>query len=277
MESMSEQVRQILEGMWTSAIAAIPRLVVGLVVVILALLVASVAERMLRALLKRLRFDDLIRRSGVDQWVQGAGIRRSLDDVIPRLIYFVLLFLFAREGAEALGLVALSEGIASVMAYLPNLISAFLVVLIGSALARLAGASATAAARGVGLDIAPALGRVVAGAVAFVVLVTALAELQIDTILVRNVAQLILAGGCLAAALSLGLGSRDVTRNLLAGFYARRSLQVGQKVDVAGRRGTIEALTPTQVHIREDDHTVVLQNAVFLEGPVIPDPPPSRM
>lgn len=270
METTSEQVRQILEGMWTSLVASIPRIIVGLLVALLALVVASIAERMLRAVMTRLRFDDLIRRSGVDQWIHRAGIRRPLDDVIPRLVFFVLLFLFAREGAEALGLVALSEGIASVMAFLPNLISAFLIVLIGGALARVAGTGVAASLRGVGIEFGTALGRLVTGAIAFIVAVTALAELQVDTVLVRNVAQLLVAGACLAAALSFGLGSRDVTRNVLAGFYARRILRVGQRVEVAGHQGVVEALTPTQVHLREGDRTVILHNAVFLEGPVAP-------
>jgi hypothetical protein len=257
-------------------IASIPRIVVGLVVALLALIVASIAERMLRIVMVRLRFDDLIRRSGVDQWIQRAGIRRRLDDVIPRLVFFVLLFLFAREGAESLGLVALSEGIAAVMAYLPSVISAFLIVLIGGALAQVAGHSLEGAARGLGVDFAPSLGRLVTGILLFLVAVTALSELRVDTVLVRNAALLLLGGACLAGALSLGLGSRDITRNVLAGFYARRTLKIGQQVEVAGRVGTVEALTPTQIHLRSEGRTLVFHNAAFLEGPVSPAPPSER-
>lgn len=270
MQTLTAQVQQILEGLWASAVAAIPRIVVGLVVALLALLVASIVERMLRVVMVRLRFDDLIRRSGVDQWIQRAGIRRRLDDVIPRLVFFVLLFLFAREGAESLGLVALSEGIAAVMAYLPSVISAFLIVLIGGALAQVAGHGLEGAARGFGIEFAPSLGRLTTGVLMFLVVVTALSELRVDTVLVRNAALLLLAGACLAGALSLGLGSRDLTRNILAGFYARRALRVGQQVEIAGRTGTIEALTPTQIHLHSGGRTLVIHNVAFLEGPVSP-------
>lgn len=265
METMSAQVRQIFEGMWVSVIEAIPVILVSVIVALLALVVASVAERMLRAVMVRLRFDDLVRRSGVDDWVARMGIRRSLNDVLPRLLFFVLLFLFAREGAEALGLSALSEGIASMMAYMPSVISAFLIVLIGSTLAQLAGRGVEGAARGVGVEFAPTLGKIVAGSLMFLVGVTALAELRVDTILVRNVALMILGGGCLAAALSVGLGSREITRSVLAGFYARRAIQVGQEVEIAGRVGVVEALTPTQILLRSEGRIVILQNTAFFE------------
>lgn len=275
MDMLSSQVQQILEGMWASVLGAIPGVVVAVVIGLVGLIVAWVAARVLRMILVRLHFDDLVRRSGIDLWMQRVGMESRIDQILPRIVFYVLLFLFAREGAEALGLVALSEGIASVIGYLPNLVSAFLIILVGGALAQVAGSSVAIAARGFGIDFGPALGRLVTGALIFLVAVTALAELQIDTVLVRNVAQLILAGICLAAALSLGLGSRDVTRNVLAGFYARRTLEVGQEVELGGRVGTIEALTPTQVHLRTGGRTVILHNAVFLEAPVSPAPDPT--
>lgn len=272
METLSAQVTRILEGMWASVLAAIPGLVVAIVIGIVGLVVASVASRILRIVLVRLRFDQLVRRSGIDRWLERAGVQSPVEQVLPRILFYVLLFLFAREGAEALGLTALSEGIAAIIGYLPNLVSAFLIVLVGGAVAQVAGGSVAVAARGFGIDFGPALGRLVTGALVFLVAVTALAELQIDTILVRNVTQLILGGICLAAALSLGLGSRDITRNVLAGFYARRTLEVGQEVEVGGRVGVVEALTPTQVHLRSGGRTVILNNAIFLEGPVAPSP-----
>jgi hypothetical protein len=216
--------------------------------------------------LTRIHFDKLVHRSGIDEWAARLGMRRSLNDVLPRLLYLVLLFLFAREGAEALGLTAVSEGIAALMAYLPAVIGAFLIVLVGSVLAQLAGRAVEGAARGVGIEFAPTLGKAAAGVLLFLVAVTALAELRVDTILLRNVALMVLGGGCLAAALSLGLGSRDVTRSVLAGFYARRAIHVGQEVEIAGRVGVVEALTPTQILLKSDGRTVILQNTAFFES-----------
>jgi len=93
-------------------------------------------ERVLRVLLVRLKFDSLVRRTGVDNWLHRLGIRRSIEDFIPRVFYFLLLFLFARTAADRLGLEAISGAIGSVMAYLPNLIAALLILVFGSAAAQ---------------------------------------------------------------------------------------------------------------------------------------------
>ena len=95
----------------------------------------------------------------------------------------------------------------------------------------------------------------------------ALGELEIDTFMVRELSLVLLGGVTVAFALSFGLGSRDVTRNLLAGFYVRRLFKVGEEIEIQGHRGVLEAITPTQTLLREGDRTVVLSNAMFLDAP----------
>ena len=84
----------------------------GIVVVVSLVIAARLVERLLRALLVRLRFDSLL--------------------VLPRLAYFLLLFLFARTAADAFGLTAISEAIASMFSYLPNVLAAVRVVVVGT-------------------------------------------------------------------------------------------------------------------------------------------------
>lgn len=266
LQEIQVQLGEILRGIMEGSIASIPRLLAGAVLIVLALVVAKVVERVLRAIMVRLRFDALIRRSGVDNWLAKMGVRQSLDDVVPRVVYFILLFLFAREAADSLGLTAISEAIGSLIAYLPSLISAFLIVLIGGAIAQVAGRAVTEAGRGIGLDFAPFLGRLLTGVLLFVLVVMALAELEVQTTLVRDLSVIVLAGGMLAFSLSFGLGSRDVTRNILAGFYVRKVFSVGDQVEVAGHKGTILGITPTQTILQEGERTVVLSNGTFLDS-----------
>ena len=265
-QEIQVQLSEILRGVVDGFIASIPQLLAGTVLIVLAFLLAKVVERVLRAIMVRLRFDALIRRSGVDNWLTRMGIRQSLDDVVPRVVYFILLFLFAREAADSLGLTAISEAIGSLINYLPSLISAFLIVLIGGAIAQVAGRAVTEAGRGMGLDFAPLLGRLLTGILLFVLIVMALGELEVQTILVRDLAVIVVAGGMLAFSLSFGLGSRDVTRNILAGFYVRRVFSVGDQVEVAGHKGTIIGITPTQTILQKGERTVVLSNGAFLDS-----------
>ncbi len=262
---MLERLRQAFQDMFDGAAELAPKVAVGLALLLVGVLVAKVIEWVLRAVLTRLRFDDLMKRAGIDKALQRIGIRQQLNQFLPRLAYFLLLFLIAKTTADALGLVAISEALGSFFAYLPNLVAALLLLLIGSAASQFAAGAVTEAAGNSGIEFARPLGRLVGSVVFFIVAIMAFGQLKIDTEIIHLVTALFLAGAALAFGLSFGLGSRDVTRNILAGFYARKIFTVGEPVEIAGERGTLRSVTPTHALIETEDRTIRMANGRFLD------------
>ncbi|MDH3222483.1 MAG: hypothetical protein OEO23_02110, partial [Gemmatimonadota bacterium] len=156
--NLQEQLTQTWQDLVQSLIAWTPRVVLGVVLIIVALVAAKIVERVLRSMLTRIRFDSLVAKVGIDQALQKVGVRQSINLFVPRLAYFLLLVLFARTGADALGLDAISSAIASFMGYLPNIIAALLILILGSAASQVAGRTVAEAAGNSGIDFAPALG-----------------------------------------------------------------------------------------------------------------------
>ena len=251
---MFAQIRDQLlttgQGVMDSLIAWTPRVLLAVVLFIVALVVAKVVERVLRALMVRLRFDSLVKRVGIDQAIQRIGIRESLNQVVPRLVYYLLLILFAKTAADSMGLAAISDAIGAFMAYLPNIVAALLILVLGSAAAQFAGKAVAEAATNSGIEFGSSLGGLVSGLLMFVLGIMAITQLQIDTEIIRVVTSAILAGMALAFGLTFGLGSRDVTRNILAGYYARKTFEVGREIEVSGERGELKGITPTQTLIQ---------------------------
>ena len=69
--------------------------------------------------------------------------------------------------------------------------------------------------------------------------------------------------------LSFGLGTRDITRNLIAGFYARKIFSTGKELEIRGQRGVLRSIAPTQTLFIQPDETVIaVSNAAFLEDVV---------
>jgi hypothetical protein len=93
----------------------------------------------------------------------------------------------------------------------------------------------------------------------------AISQLQIDTEIIRVVTTAVLAGMALAFGLTFGLGSRDMTRNILAGFYARKTFHIGKEIEIRGERGELKSITPTQTLLQQGDQVVAVANSVFLE------------
>lgn len=262
---MTQKLLQSFGGLWDSILAAAPKLVVGLILAVAGLLLAKLIEVVLRYVLTRIRFDRLVEKAGIDKALQRIGLRQQLNLFLPRLVYFLVLFLLAKTGADALGLVAISDAIGAFFAYLPNIVAALLLVILGTTLGQFAGEMVTQSARSSGIDFAPSLGKIVSGLIIFVVSMMAVAQLKIDTEIVRIVTSFVLGGAALAFGLSFGLGTRDVIRNITAGFYARKFLQVGRRLEVSGQQGVLTEINATHAILQSADREISVANRLFLD------------
>ena len=263
---MSSQLSELLAQVTRDAFEWAPRLIVMFLLIVLGLVVAWAVERVLRAALARLKFDKLLARSGIDRALARMGVRTPIDDVVPRIVFYLVLFLFARAAADVLGLVAISEAIAAAMDYVPNVAAAILILMIGAAVAQFAGRAVTGMARESGAQFGSALGTVTSGFIFFVLATMAVAQLRIDTRMVQLAAGAVLGGVALGFGLALGLGSREVMKSVLAGFYARQLLTVGQEIEVGGERGVLVSITPTQLLLETETELVAVPNVVLMES-----------
>src|ERR1700742_4066464 len=166
---MEQRVLNAFAGLFNSVLAAMPKIAVGILLVVLGLLAAKVIEVVLRTMLVRLRFDSLMEKAGIDKALQRIGLRQQLNFFLPKLAYFLVLFLLAKTASDALGLIAISNAIGAFFAYLPNLIAALLLLILGSTVGQFAGQMVTQAAQSAGIDSAPTLGKMVSALIVFIV------------------------------------------------------------------------------------------------------------
>lgn len=262
---MKEKLFESFQGLVNMVVGAAPKVVLGLILLFASILAAKAVEKVLRIFLVRVRLDNLVQQAGLDKTLQRIGIRQKLDFFIPRLVYYLILCLLAKTLADSLGLIAISDALGAFFSYLPNLIAAFLLVLLGSAVSQFVGTMVHQAAESAGLDFAPALGRLVSGLIFFIVAVMAVSQLKVDTEMLRLVTTIVLAAGALAFGISFGFGARDIVRNILAGFYARKFLQVGKPIEIVGQQGTLRAITATHAILEREQHSISVSNATFLD------------
>lgn len=263
--SVAEKLRAAFGHLVDSVMAAAPKVAVGILLVICGFAVAKIIEVSLRFVLVRLRFDRLVERTGIDKALQRIGLRQQLNVFIPRLVYFLILFLLAKTAADALGLIAISSAIGAFFDYLPNLIAALLLIILGASLGQFAGDLVAESARSSGIDFAASLGKVVSGLIVFVASMMAIGQLKIDTAIVRIVTSFVLGGAALGFGLAFGLGTRDVIRNITAGFYTRKFLRVGERIEISGREGVLKAINATHTILQSGNGEVSVANAAFLE------------
>jgi hypothetical protein len=262
---MREKLIQAFSNLADSIIAAVPKVALGLLFVAATLVVARIIESVLRYALTKVRFDLLVGKVGIDRALQRLGIRQQLTLLLPRLVYFLVLLLLAKTAVDALGLIAISNAIGAFFSYLPNIVAALLLLILGSTVGQFAGQTVAQSAESSGIEFAPALGRLVSGLILFVSAMMAIAQLKIDTEIVRIVTSFILGGAALGFGLSFGLGTRDIIRNVAAGFYARKILVVGRPVELASQQGVLKAITATHLVLEAGGQETAIANATMLD------------
>jgi small-conductance mechanosensitive channel len=262
---MEKRLLEAFSNLGRSVVTALPKVAVGIVLVILALVVAKLVEVVLRALLIRMRFDSLIGKAGVDRTLQRIGLRQPLTLFLPKLAYFLIIFVLAQTASDALGLVAISNAIGAFFSYLPNILAALLLLLLGTTVGQFAGQMVTQAAETSGIDSAPALGKLVSAMIVFIAGMMAIGQLKIDTEMVRIVTSFLLGAGALGFGLAFGLGTREIVRNIVAGFYTRKFLAIGKGLEIAGQNGVLTAITATHTILENQGQEIMAANAVFLD------------
>jgi small-conductance mechanosensitive channel len=100
--------------------------------------------------------------------------------------------------------------------------------------------------------------------IVFIVAMMAIGQLKIDTEMVRIVTSFFLAAGALAFGLAFGLGTREIVRNIVAGFYTRKILAVGENLEIAGQTGVLTAITSTHTVLNNQGRDILVANATFL-------------
>jgi small-conductance mechanosensitive channel len=258
----------VLQMLTDSVANYLPKVLTGLAVFLIGFLLAKVAAKTIRTSFAKFKINDLLERLGLTATLKRLGLQGAPGDLLAQLIYYLILALFIQSAAHAVGLEAVSSAISAFFRYLPNLLAAFMVLLIGMLVAQFAGGAVTRSARDSGVEFAPILGRIVSGLILFIVGLMAVTQLQIDTEVIRSVVLVLLTGASLALALTFGLGSRDITRNLVAGYYARKIFVTGEVIEIQGRTGVLAGISPVHALIEEDGRLTSIPNSVFIEEAV---------
>ncbi len=216
------------------------------------LIVAAVAGRVVRNLLARPSRPEMVQQAAapVGSLVFSIGLVAAL--------------------MAALGFVnkpALEDIPDDLVAAIPDIMAALIVVILGHVAATLAAAAleqGLSRATGQAQRQVPVLARAVIMAFAIIL---AAAQLGIDTTIINISVAAILFSIGLAAALMIGLGSRQVSAEVAAGRALRRILHAGDRLTVDDVSGEVLHVRSVAVELRLDDGTFVLiPNSKLLDG-----------
>ena len=258
---------------FTDIINFIPRMINGLIILLLGYLISALVRWILRFVFRSIRLDQLAERAGINNAMSGLGVRASLSNILAQIAFFFLLLSFATSAVSLVGLTALADLLQGVLHFIPRAISAAILVVFGSMLARFLCNAIIAVADNVNIAYGKALGKIIEYAIVAFVVVLAISTLGVDTTILTTSFTIIVAAAGLAIALTFASGSRESARNVIAGFYVRQNFRPGQRLtlgEYSGKvRSTAGAYTVLDtVNESGENTTISLPNFMLLQAAV---------
>jgi small-conductance mechanosensitive channel len=236
----------------------IPTLLGGILVFIAAWLFAKLIAGGFERLLRIVKFDQLAEKIKITSFLNQAGISMSPSAIIGRFIYWVFVLLIIASAAETLSWRPISEQITKFIDYVPNLITAILVFIVGAYLVTLVRDFVRTSTGSLGISTGRILSSVIYYFLFIMVILTAMDQAKIDTRVLSTNLVIVIGAIMLAAAISYGIASRDVLANILAGFFNKRTFQKGMVIEVDGIRGIITEMTNIAVTIQVSENERVV-------------------
>jgi hypothetical protein len=202
----------------------IPALVGAAVILLTGYFLARQVQRWTDDLLKRLGFNRMAAAGGLDEVVGRTGSRLDPVRALAKLIFWLVMLVVILLASMALGLESINEMFGAMLAFIPTLIAAIVIVILGIIVGEFVRGLIVASAGGVAG--VPTVAKMAKAAVIVISLFMALQQVGVAEEIVTAAFTLILGAAALAVGLAFGLGNRE-----LAGEITRRWYEEGQRRD----------------------------------------------
>ncbi len=239
-----------------------PSILASIVVLIVGYFVARLAARVITALCERVGLQRGAERGGLIDSMKQVGIKKTVPEIVGSLVYWLLMCVSLMVAFQLMGLGEASAVLEPVASFIPVVLLATIMVVVGLLLAALLrGVIATSADRA-GLGYAQQLASAVYYVVVLITLLVVLEDMGVDVQLIHNLVLITAGGLAVGFSIAFGLGGRDVVSGILAGYYIRQRMEPGDPVSVADMAGSVRDVGPVATIIETEEGGLLHRHSV---------------
>jgi len=268
METLTEWKNLAIESFSTTGINILKALLVLLFGWLFIRLLLSVLKRAL----KFIKIDKLGKKLNDIEIIEGKKLNINISKVIITFVKWSLLLILVIVVSEMMGLTIISEEIGNLLHYLPQLLSALIIFMIGLFIANFVKKSIQTFFKSFELSGSKIVSQIVFFILLAIISVTALNQAGINTEIITSNLTLIFAAFLVSVSLAIGLGARSIIADLLRTFYTRRTYEVGQKIKFKKIEGEIMAIEDLTMTLKTEKGKLIIpikdivENRVEIQG-----------
>jgi hypothetical protein len=217
--SFTETMIASFRDAFSMILSAIPRILAFIVIVAIGWFVSSLLAKGVTGLLRAIRFEELMQRSGLADFMNKMGTGVDSVGIIAGVVKWIVRIVVLLVAFDALGLPAVSDVMRQFLLWLPNLVVAIFVLFIGGIAARALGNIVRGATAEGGFANPETLANIARTAVWAFAVVVAINQLGIATNLINTLFTGFVGALAIALGIAFGLGGRDLASRTLEGWY----------------------------------------------------------
>ncbi|GAA1572131.1 hypothetical protein GCM10009804_30560 [Kribbella hippodromi] len=233
MSALAINFTQPFEDAFSKLLSFIPNLLGGLVILVIGYFVAKVLGKLVGKLLGRVGFDQWMERAGVSGVLQRSGTGLTASAMLGKVVFWFVFLISFTMFASALGVPEISTFMSDMLAYIPRIFAAIVIVCLAALFANFLAAIIRGAT---GNETLAKVGRY---AILVYAAFAALTQLGVAVQLTGNTLLIVLAGAALALGLAFGLGGREMAGRALNNVFSRETMNKS----ATGSNGTASTAT----------------------------------
>jgi len=217
-----EEVRNMTADIGTTLLASVnnalllivnfvPRFLLGLIIILIGIIIAAILKQIVSGILNALKVEALLKRYGVPEARGDLTWTNILSEIVRWFVILVALV----PTADIWGLPRVGVLLNQFLLYLPNVLVAAIIALVGLVLATLSHDVILASAKGLSAEAANTIASVARWSIIVFVVLVVLNQLGVATELIRILFIGFVAMVALGGGLAFGLGGQNVAKEIL--------------------------------------------------------------
>jgi hypothetical protein len=203
----------------TTLLSFVPNLIAAAIVMLIGILVARWSRWLTIKILKTINLTRILRGTVIEKFLEKADITSKVEVYIGNIVKWFILLIFFITTINLLGLTTVSLFLTNILSYLPKVVSAALILMLGVLFAGAIESIIKGALSPVSVSTARFTAKIASYVVMIFTLLAVLSELGIATDLIHTLFIGIVAMLSLGFGLAFGLGAKDLVAKILDQWY----------------------------------------------------------
>ncbi len=261
MEQITEWKDVVFESLSTilrDIASALPNVVGAIIILLVGWILNKTIRFVLKKVLRLAKIEQVSEKINDAKLFGDSKVKIDISKILLGFVKWLLTLVFIIAAADIMKLTVISTEIANLLRYLPILLSALVIFMVGLFAAQMIKKALVGLFNSMGFGGSKLVSSIVFYLLVIFVTITSLNQAGIDTTIITSNFTLVIGAFLLAFAIAFGLGSREMVGNILSTFYARKSFSVGDIVTINGTQGTIQAIDTIFVTLLTDDGKLVI-------------------